>query len=542
MHSPLVHRIITLITTASILCSASLSAAGDRVMLWQEGRTQGALVLPAKDDLESRLAHTTINRYLQEFYGIELPVSTTVASSGISIVVGTPDNNPAMARLVRRGLKLGGQNLGEEGFRLLTFEDKKENVLVIYGTTPRALKHGCQELVFYHLAATPEGGSIDWPLDVAMKPSVAYRGIYMLPCWSQHDSIDSWRRVLRFNSELTLNRVWFWLDGFPVAGHHAVSHIKGKISDFDKTPLASEANVQSLIDLANAEDMKFYIGGGWMSWHHEQAVGKDRNKARDYYFAYLRTFKGVGGFYFEPTGEGSEHQDWRPEVESLREMIQDVTAQRPDFEVAVAVGRFNDRDYLRTLSTLDPKRVFWWWCWGDPLKDDPFTFYPSVLAWHTVVRMSDIHGSTGFPGSVENRLAGISTSYDPGMGFGNPWNGYSTLGGAPGPRNFDPYTMPYFSHEYHFRERCWNPGITDKEFARRLGRRLFDANMPAEAIDNYLALADLCFSPAKADAKTLGALDHFVSTFRQSGTPRNQDTFARMDEAIKGLRQVNAMH
>ncbi len=104
-------------------------------------------------------------------------------------------------------------------------------------------------------------------------------------------------------------------------------------------------------------------------------------------------------------------------------MIHDVTAQRPDFEVAVAIGRFNNRDYLKAMSTLDTKRVFWWWCWGDPLKDDPFALYPTVLGWHTVIRMSDIHGSTTVPDGVENRLAGIATSYDPGMGFGNPWNG-----------------------------------------------------------------------------------------------------------------------
>jgi hypothetical protein len=499
-----------------------------------------ALVLPAKDGLASSLARTTMNRYLQEFYGIRLPVAAKVPSRGACVVLGTPENNAALARLVKRGLKLGGEDLGHEGFRLLSFEDGKAKCLVVYGKTPRALKHGCQELIFYRLAATAERGSVDWPLDVTMKPRLAYRGIYMLPCWSQHDSLDSWKRVLRFNSELTLNRNWFWLDGFPVAGHAAVSHKKDKLSDFNQTPLASETNVQSLVDLANAEDMKFYIGGGWMSWHHGQAVGKDREKAREYYFAYLRTFKGIGGFYFEPTGEGSESQDWRIEGESLREMVHDLTAQHPGFEVAVAIGRFNNRDYLKAMSTLDSQRVFWWWCWGDPLKDNPFEFYPTVLAWHTVIRMSDIHGSTTIPAGVEDRLAGIATSYDPGMGFGNPWNGYATLGGAPGPRNFHPHTMPYFSHEYRFRERCWNSRLADQEFALRLGRRLFDADMPAEAIGHYLTLANWCFAPSNTDGKTLETIEGFVATHRQSGTPRNRDTLARMDEAIKGLRQVNA--
>jgi hypothetical protein len=360
----------------------------------------------------------------------------------------------------------------------------------------------------------------------------------MLPCWSQHDSIESWQRVLRFTSELTLNRAWFWLDGFPVAGHPAVSNAPGKKSDYDRTPLASEANVQGLIDLVNDEDMRFYIGGGWMSWHQEQVVGKDPQKARDYYLAYLKTFKNVGGFYFEPTGEGSEVKDWRPEAESLQQFISDLLRERKDFEVAIAIGRFNNPQYLELMSRLDPKRAFWWWCWGDPHKDNPFQYYPSVLGWHTTVRMSDIHGTVAAPSEKESRLTGIATSYDPGMGYGNPWNGGSTLGGAPGPRDFHPHTMPYFSHEYRFRERCWNMRLSDEEFARRLSVRLFDADMPPDSINRYLKLADLCFNPAKADDATIAELDTFVNAHQEQQTPRNRDTLARMAEAIRGLRQV----
>jgi hypothetical protein len=62
--------------------------------------------------------------------------------------------------------------------------------------------------------------------------------------------------------------------------------------------------------------------------------------------------------------------------------------------------------------------------------------------------------------------------------------------------------------------------------------------MPAEAIEHYLALADLCFSPGKADGKTLYALAAFVAEHRQLGTLRNRDTLSRMEEAIQGLRGV----
>jgi hypothetical protein len=64
--------------------------------------------------------------------------------------------------------------------------------------------------------------------------------------------------------------------------------------------------------------------------------------------------------------------------------------------------------------------------------------------------------------------------------------------------------------------------------------------MPAEAIEHYLALAGLCFSPSGVDGKTLESLEAFVAAHRQRGTLRNRDTLARMDEAINGLRQVNA--
>ena len=113
--------------------------------------------------------------------------------------------------------------------------------------------------------------------------------------------------------------------------------------------------------------------------------------------------------------------------------------------------------------------------------------------------MSSFHGREAPPAPQDLVLAGMATSYDPGMGYGNPWNGWAKMG-VYEPRNFDPYTMPYFSHQYKFRERCWDFEQTDEEFAARLARRLFDADMPAEAIGNYLKLAEFCPDPSGADA------------------------------------------
>ncbi|HPZ99573.1 MAG TPA: hypothetical protein PLT93_15680 [Phycisphaerae bacterium] len=521
---------------AALMVSAAFTplAGAEPLVLWADGQVRCSVVLPDGDKESARIAQDTLSRYLRVFYDLELPKAGKGDKLAVALVIGTPENNPELAHLVADGLRLTTEDLGEEGFQIVTHQKNGRESIVIYGQTPRAVKHGCQELLFFRVSATARRGQMGWPLNVVMKPQLAYRGIYMLPCWSAYDSIDSWKRVLQFNSELTLNRIWFWLDGFPVAGHPASGH--GTDYHFQRTPLASDENVQSLIDLVNREAMKFYIGGGWMSWHHWEVVGRDREKARQYYFDYLRKFKGVAGFYFEPTGEGEERADWLP-GDSLAEMIRSLLERDPNFEVAVAIGRFNNKDYLKLMSELDPKRVFWWWCWGDPLADKATELYPSVLGWHTTVRMSDIHGTVAPPSASELELVGMSTSYDPGMGFGNPWNGWARMG-VYEPRDFDPYTMPYFSHEYKFRERCWNPTISDEDFARRLNVRLFDADMPARSISLYLQLADLCFGPQNATAEFLAEAEAFVRQHEKHGTPRNMDTISRMAEAVRGLRKV----
>ena len=82
--------------------------------------------------------------------------------------------------------------------------------------------------------------------------------------------------------------------------------------------------------------------------------------------------------------------------------------------------------------------------------------------------------------------------------------------------------------------------ITDEQFAERLGRRLFDADMPPEAIRHYLTLADLCPKPKEADGQLLEKLGAFVEQHAGKGTARNRDTLMRMAEALAGIRQYRA--
>jgi hypothetical protein len=385
------------------------------------------------------------------------------------------------------------------------------------------------------MPATKDTASVDWPINIQKNPQFAYRGIYMLPCWAQHDSVAHWRRILEFNSELTCNRNYFWLDGFPLLPQYGGEYVG--------TDLAQPANVRSLIALCKQLGMKFLIGGGWDTWHQRKLFHGDVTRSISYYLDLFHLLPGAEGIYLEPVGEGSERTDPAESLKSvaaIRKLAETIWRERPDFEVAIAAGKFNPKPYLDALDAIDRKRIYWTWGWGDPSRDHALAEHPLVLRWHTVVKMSDWHGSTDAPRPDETALPGFYTSYDPGMGFGNTWNGrgYGVGTGIPGPREFDPYTLPYFAHEYWFRERVWDVHATREQFASRLARRLFDADMPPEAIVHYLALQEMCHTPAKATEDFLAPIEQFTNQFAHFGTPRNQDTIRRMQEAIAGFRKV----
>jgi len=449
-------------------------------------------------------------------------------------------------------LNLTKEDIGDEGFQLLTYQKGASRYVIAYGRTPRALKSASQELIFYRMPATRNAGLVDWPVNEVRKPEFAYRGIYMLPCWSPGDSMESWQRVLRFNSELALNRTWFWLDGFPLAGHKGLYH---------GTPLSDAVNVQSLIDLANGEDMKFYIGGGWLTWHMAKEVGTDLRKAQDYYLEYLRTFHDFSGFYLEPTGEPTveagkvspqQSEKWRAEAEALRSLTRTVAQQKPQFEFAVAIGQYNSPEYVAEMAKLDPKHVYWWWCWGHPVRDHASSLFPKILAWQSsFLSPSDDQsewGTRSAPGPEMKGLSGIATSYDPGAGWGNPWNGlpskieWQTMTPSPEARNFDPYTIPYFYLQYFVRERAWNLGLTEERFSERLQRRLFDADAPADAGQQYVKLSQMAlraYDRKSISREELAPSGNWLKAMRQrSWTPRTEDTLARMEFAQTHLLEL----
>ena len=250
-----------LMSLGLVLWLAVLLQAGEQDV-WKDGKPAAELVCPQLAGPMASIVEKTINGYLTDKYGLSLPLVKQINHSGLYIVVGDKTNNPVLADLVKLGVDVRTDDLGEEGFRIATHDAGDRRFVIVTANTPAGLKYGCQELVFFRMPAMAARLSLDWPLDVTKKPQIAYRGIYILPCWAPHDSIDTWRKVLQFDSEITVNRNWFWLTGFPLIREHG-----GK---YPGTDLADVKNVAGLVDLCREEGMKFYIGGGWFTWHHIQ--------------------------------------------------------------------------------------------------------------------------------------------------------------------------------------------------------------------------------------------------------------------------------
>ena len=522
-----------LIAVMSVAAAAEFAARAENPAVWANGRPQARLVVPRLGRTMADIVQSTLNGHLGDAFGWSLPTATRADAPGLYVLVGNETNNTVLADLVGRGLKLDRTDLGDEGFRVLTHEAGDRRFIIVTANTAVGLKYGCQELMYFRIAATAGRATIDWPLDVRMKPAFAYRGVYMLPCWAAYDSLNAWKRVVKFHSELTINRNWFWLAGFPMLEQYG--------GQYKGTDLADSRNVIGLVDLCRAEGMKFYIGGGWFTWHHERHAGGSIERGIRYYLDMLELLPDAEGVYLEPAGEGRDADEatWRKRTDALRTLAETIWRDRPEFEFAIAIGRFNAKPYREAIHRIDDQRIYWWWCWGDPVREKALDEHPLMLRWHTVVRMSEFHGSNDPPKASEAALTGFATGYDPGQGFGNPWNGWAAMG-VDRPREFHPYTMPFFSHQYLFRERCWNVNITDEQFAARLSRRLFDADVPAEAIRHYLALADACPEPREVDPDSLVVIDEFVARHANRGTPRNRDTFARMREALDGISRQRA--
>src|SRR5438067_1217515 len=84
--------------------SAGPASAEERPLrLWEDGKATCQVILPTGEShtSASRLARSTLDHFLRQFYNVQLPVAKTVDRPGTYVVLGTPENNPVLAKLAR---------------------------------------------------------------------------------------------------------------------------------------------------------------------------------------------------------------------------------------------------------------------------------------------------------------------------------------------------------------------------------------------------------------------------------------------------------
>lgn len=267
----------------------------------------------------------------------------------------------------------------------------------------------------------------------------------------------------------------------------------------------------------------------------------------------MAAFSEADGLFLEPAGENKDERTEtarKQQVEAMRCLVKSLVDKRPELELVLAIGSNSPKSYRDEMAKIDRDRIYWWWCWGTPIEDHAMDEYPSVLGWHAFWRRPPVkHGSNEPPKAHEAGLTGFATTYSSGIGFGNVWSGTGPNDKKhAGVKEVHPHTIPFFSHQYWFRERCWDIHIEKDQFAARMARRLFDADMPKESIQYYLTVADWCPltrvgkaklpSAMKAiDRDTLATIDAFVTQHLGKGTLRNCDTLKRMREAVDELKK-----
>ena len=83
-----------------------------------------------------------------------MPIGDRLDPRLVNVVVGDATNNETLKALVTGGLDLQNDDLGDEGFRILSHEVDGKRMLIVAANTPAGLKHGCQELMYFRIGAT----------------------------------------------------------------------------------------------------------------------------------------------------------------------------------------------------------------------------------------------------------------------------------------------------------------------------------------------------------------------------------------------------
>lgn len=200
------------ILVATLLCTtlqAELQAAGPQVSIVQ------AASAPALE----RLAAEELADYLKRIYGAEPKIAAAAAKGTATILVGSPETNPAVKALGDKWPKLTDQ-----GHIVRSVDSEQGKLLVIGGGSPVATFWAVAEYAHKLGVRSLIGGDFD-PVkpppfsvegfDILLEPRVKQRGITLLgtsPVSTVLWSLEEHQRLLKQLAKLKFNFVQFDLD------------------------------------------------------------------------------------------------------------------------------------------------------------------------------------------------------------------------------------------------------------------------------------------------------------------------------------------
>jgi hypothetical protein len=493
------------------------------------GHPTASLVLPDTPSETERIAADKLIEWFRAYAQTDLPVASPgklgESPAGPLIVLGTADDQPWIAELVRNGT--GGAAdvpfLSDEGFGIETVEKGGAKILVIAGRTPKGVLHGAVYARDFLLdIVPPDQGVVVRETSLVRSPALAVRGPYLLPQYgvTPQYTLEQWKHIIDRMAEGGINQIHWWVAGmYPSKRYPATFEIT--------TTKMSIDDIRELCKFAEARGMTFLVGGGGFAWHGITGLIKDRPElspnagmcpslpgSRELMIGYamdwLETFPEADGLWIEPRDEGgackckvcdrkldafNSRQYGQSEIDFLKGLLKKVWARNPRHKLVWLIEahsgiptnpHYDDPLYFERIREIKDPRVEWMVVWEQFKLPGPRNELTPV----PFFTRNALHWDKPYWPNLQNVFAHARMAAEQGyLGYSNAWEiGFASndwyINEVPYPVDVIPETLTSLG----FREACWEPGQTFDDFTDRVRRCFFSREVPRSVAEDMLWL------------------------------------------------------
>ena len=508
--------------------TVEISSADPPLFLARDGRPSAALVVPPDPGVLSRMAEGAINTSLKRQTGATL--ESLRASRGFPhspdrnlLVLGTPHNNPVVARCVEeQNIPLG--LVGPEGYAIRTWRGPQGGcTMLVAANSEKGVYHGAAHVSDFLLASTA-GSALIPAVSEESQPAIKLRGTYNLACWNlaPRYSRADWEKIIDGMAEDHMNFIYFWLAGLFRSKTFPESFI------YPETPLTND-DIHALIKHAHDRGIEFYLGSGAFAWFGEDQIGMYHPDARElvdphlcrtlpasrrivgeYLTELYDTFAEADGMYLEMGCEGDYHcmgplcqkpldafgskQIGESEISFLREFSESLWKKNQKLKFVCPIGypeshKWDVLYYQAIRERMTDPRYFWMearqnWRLQNAkgaLKDLGY-LSKNILHWDQYYTMPLLDMRDQARRVAEAGIAGYVVAFEPGFATASVYGDR-----VPFPVDLIPYRLTRFA----YREFTWNPQMSWSDFKARVHKKFFAPPMSDDLVDIMITLRDL---------------------------------------------------